>query len=652
MIWWRLFIMFFFLVIFSTFAHAEDQPQTTVSIQKDIIRLVTPEENSEIISKKPEIKVEFLEPIDAKTLLVVLDSTDITQLITVTDKGFEYKPFLVLPAGSHNLSITATDKEGSQLHKTVSFTTRHTKTFEEAHTDNELSVYYETVLEKPDEASNVPYSRAEGNLKSDTKIKEKEWEFTFNTNVRYLDQSLPVVSPLKKGFDLANWIFKGSYTKDDLKIGTSIGDIQINETPYTVSNLARRGGMLNLENDVFQLNAFTVKSEQVFGLVGGAGIDWTTDDHILGVSAGVNLFDKKVQLKTIYVTGGEPGSSFGIYTTPGAKKGEVTGLLMTTDLFENKLMTEFETDFSKFDPDTSDEFRSKNDKACRFKVGGFLGGIYTYEAMYEYIGRDYEVIGNQGLQKDKQGVSIINGLNLGKHNINLLLSRYNDNVRDDDLFPRMVNYVANIDYTCNEIQNLPIGISYQKSIQDSSKEPSGIDPIDVHTDTVMGRINYTMDNLNLGFQTAYSLQNDKGPTNSDTTSITYTFTPSYVLNPNISVNSSFFLNQSKFHLTDVWTDTYTINLDLRTRFFNDRLTFDVGGTYNIIKADDDSADNRNLSANFRLAYNIKDFLKGYVNPTIALRSTYTKVTDKLYSSSDRDEFVLFLVLATTIPFSF
>src|SRR4030042_1984311 len=467
----HLLISVIFVLFYCPIVHPEEQSQGT-DIQKEWIHTIIPAENSEVISKKPGIKVEFSKPVVSQALLVLLDATDITQLLIVTEKGFEYKPFMVLAAGTHNLSISATDKEGKQLQKSISFTTRHSTTFEEAYINNEVSVIYETVLKKPDEAEYIPDSKIEGNFRSDTKVKNKEWEFTFNTNLRYLDQSLPVIRPLRKGFDIANWIFKGSFTRDNLRLGTSIGDIQINETQYTVANLARRGGVLNLQYDIFQLNAFTVRSGQVFGLIGGAGIDGTTDDHILGVSGGVRLFNTKVEFKTIYVTGGEPGSSFGVSTTSGTKKGGVLGFVLMSDLFENKMRREFEADFSNFDPDTSDEFGSRNDNAYRAKIGGSLG-IYNYEALYEHIGKDYEVIGNQGLQKDKQGVSIINGLNLGKHNFNVLLSRYNNNLKGDDLFPRIVNYVAGIDYSCNEITNLPIGINYQKSIQDSSREPSG-----------------------------------------------------------------------------------------------------------------------------------------------------------------------------------
>jgi len=634
------------LVFYFPVAQAEEQ---AAQVQKDWVRAVTPAENAEVISKKPEVKAEFLEAINLSTLVVLLDGTDITQLLTATEKGFEYKHIMVMPAGMHNLSITAVDKEGRQLEKSISFTTRHSSAFEEAYMDNEASVVYETVITKPD-ASPVPNSKVEGNLRSDTKVKGKEWQFTFNTNIRFFDQSLPVFPPQKKGFDAANWIFTGTYSKEKLTFRTSIGDIQINETPYTITNLARRGGLFNLEYDIYSLSLFTVKSQQVFGLKEGTGIEGTSDDHILGVSGGVKLFDKKVEFKTIYVTGGEPGSSFGVSTVGGSKKGDVLGFLLTSDFFENKLKTEVEADFSKFDPDTADEFKSKSDKAYRLKVGGMLDK-YNYEAMYEYIGRDYAVVGNQMQQKDKEGLSVRGGAGLDVHSINLMLSRYNDNVREDELFPRIVNYQGNLDYSFNKIPNLPIGVGYQKGIQNSTKEPSGSSPIDLRTDTVTGRVSYMMDKINIGFQTAYSLMNDRTETNSDTTTITYMLTPSYNI-PNLSVNPNFSLNQSKSHLTDVRTDTYTVNLDLRSKFFREKVSFDVGGTYNIMKADNGSVNSRNLMANFRLAYSIKEFLRGYVKPTIGLRGTYMKITDKVNPGSNRDEFTLFLVLATVMPFSF
>ena len=636
------------LLLFSAVARAEGQPQT-MPAQKDWVVAVSPREGAEVIGKKPLIKAEFAGPVPPGTLFVTLDSTDVTQLLTVTGTGFEYRPLAVLPAGAHTLSITASGADGSQLQKTISFSSRHTASLEESYIDNDLSMVYESTLKKPEDVPSTPYSKLEGNLRSDTKIRNNGWQFTFNTNLRYLDQSLPVFSPQRKGVDAANWLLTASYTKGETNFRASFGDVQVNETAYTVMALARKGGVLNLDLGNYFLNAFSVKSEQVFGFR-GVGVSDNTDDHIVGVSGGARLIDRKVEFRTIYVSGGEQGNSFGISTLESGKKGDVLGLLLTTNLLENKLTTEFETDFSSFDPDSTDEFGSRSDKAYKLRAAGFIGQ-YNYEAMYEYVGKYFEVVGNPGVQKDREGISLRGGAGLGIHNINLMFSRYNDNVRGDELFPRIVNTQGSLDYSFNGIPNLPMGVNYQKSVQESTREPEGSFPVELYTDTVSGRLNYMAGLFGLGLQAAYSLLNDKTEANNDSRTITYTMTPSYNT-PGLAANANLMLNRTKSSFANFWTDTYTINLDLRTRFLNERASFDVAGTYNIVKADNGSVDSRNLNANFRLGYVIKEILGGFVKPTIAIRGTYMKNTDNVFPGADRDEFTIFLVLATSTPFSF
>lgn len=643
----------FFLLLFFQFANAQEQIINKPLSDNEWLRILAPKENTIIIDKKPNIKVEFLVPIERDTLLVLLDGTDITQVLNLKENGFEYVPIFVLSSGNHVLNISLKDIQGNNFQKEILFNTRHTNSFEEVYVTDDISINYESVLKKPQEDEITPNSKIEGNISSRANIKEGAWDVSFNTNIRYLDQSKPVYYPIKKGFQIANWLFKTIYSKNSFLIRADIGDVQVNETQYTVTGLSRRGGTLNLKYDSteesYEINLFTVKGYNVFGFSGGFGFSSNTNDHIIGVSGGIKIFEKKIELKTIYVNGGEPGSSFGISTATGSKKGDVIGFLFLTNLFKDRLKTEIETDFSKFDPDTSDEFRGRNDRAHRFKIGGYLGR-YSYEAIYEYIGRDYVSVANQCLQKDKQGITFLNNISLNIHNVNLILSRYNDNVRGDRLFPRIINYQGSLDYSFNKFPSFPIGLNYQKSIQNSSREPNAYSKIKIYTDTISGRINYIKDKINLGFQTSYSFQNDKTPNNYDTSTITYTFVPSYN-ETNVSLAPSFSFNQSKNHYTDVRTDTYTINLDVRTKFFKERASFDIGGTYNIAKSSDDSIDNKSLGLNFRVAYNIKKLLKGYINPIIALRTSYNKYIDNINKNLDKDEFYLFLVLSTTIPFS-
>lgn len=641
-------IMFSVVLCFASAQAREAPKKTAKKAATDPFVIIAPAGNAEVVGKRPEIKVEFAESLALESLVVLLDGIDITQVLAVTEAGFEYAPPLIVPAGKHTVAITAASIKGKPLEKSFSFFSRHTKTLVEAYSVNEATIIYENVADRSDEAVSAPSWKVQGNLMSDSKVRGKEWDVALNTNLRLLEHNRPFSSPEKEGLDTANWLLTGSHARESLLFRTSFGDVRINETPYTVSDLARRGGLVNLSYDSYRINLFTVKTQQVFGLK-GVDITGTSDDHILGISGGIKFLDGKMDFRTVYASGGEPESSVGILTTPGPKKGNVLGFAMTTDFFESRLRTGLEADFSKFDPDTSDEFEKKSDKAYSFKAGGVLKK-YNYEALYEYIGRDYAVVGNQMLQKDKEGLGLRGGTNPGVHGINLSLSRHNDNVRGDELFPTIVNYQGGIDYSYNKLQNLPLGINYHRSIQESTREPEVSSYLELHTDTYAGRVNYTAGAINLGFQTACSVMNDKSEFDSDTTTITYTLTPAYNT-ANMMLIPNFSLNRSKNGITDVRTDTYTITPDLKTKFFRGKASFDLGGAYNVVKADDGSIAGRTLNAGFRLGYEIQDILKGLVRPVIALRGAYLHAADTVLSTSNR-EFTLFLVLATTTPFAF
>ncbi|MHB8882857.1 MAG: hypothetical protein ACYC69_15270 [Thermodesulfovibrionales bacterium] len=636
-------------------AYAEEHPADAAQTEAPAwVRMVTPVENIEVIGKKPDITAEFLVPVKAGSLVIMVDGTDVTQISEISEKGFTYSPVMILPPGGHTVGITAQDQNGGQLQKSVTFTLRHTKTFEEAFTQNDLSVIHEEKLTTP-EGDPSPRSKIQANLASETKVRRKELEFNFRTNLRYFDQNTPLAfagpGADTKGINLVNYLLQGKYTKDQFMLLAEAGDVQINETQNTVSALARRGGRLSLQYNDLSLNAFVVKSENVLGFRGGTGITLDDNDHILGASAGIKFLDKRVEFRTIFAAGETAvGSSFGFSTVPGRTRGDVLGLLLITDFLQNKLRTEFETDFTSFDPDTSDEFGSKKDRAYRLKAGGAIDR-YNYEAMYEYFGRDYAVVGNQMIQKDKEGITARAGANFEAHALNLNFSRFNDNVKGDELFPKITNILASVDYSFNGIPQVPIGFNVQKSIQDSSMEPAGTDPLQMHTDTVTGRIGYMKDVISINFMTAFSKMDDRTTTNNDTTTATYTLTPAYNT-PNLAINPNFSLNQTTNSVTGIRSDTYTISLDLRSKFFKERVTFDVGSSYNITQTNDGLTDLTNLTANFRLGYLLANRFMGLLNPTIAVRATYMQTTDRINHASDLDAFSAFLVLTTAVPFSF
>ncbi|RMG02251.1 MAG: TonB-dependent receptor [Nitrospirae bacterium] len=612
--------------------------------------MVSPPAGKTIISKKPYLEFTINGEYIPETLVVLLDGVDITGAVDLKTNGFSYRPILVIPAGEHTITVTIQGSDGLQVQRDFSFSTRHTAEMEEAYSNNDLTFLYESVIEKPDDVTYVPHSRFLANLGSNSKLKEGNWEIRFSTNVRFLDQNIPALKPEKKGLNLANYLLKIKYDKKSLLVSADIGDIQLSETTNTIQNLARRGGRLYIEYNGIEVNTFVVNSQQVFGFREGTGIEGTSDDHIMGVSVEKRSIDGRFKIKGIYITGGEKEGSLGIYSTGGEKKGDVAGLLVSTNLFEGKLTSEAEIDFSNFDPDTADEFDYERDTAYRFKLGGY-GGNINYTALYEYIGADYEVIGNQGLQKNRQGFSINGGISLEQyHYIYATYSLYHDNVDNNDLYPTVYSSQAMIGYSFNGIPNMPINLGYQHLILDSTDEPDTDYIVQTDTDVFSANLTYMKNRWNLTFQASHSIQNDKSGNGNDSSTTTVTFTPSY-FSDNFSIIPNVSFNRSRFPSSNQRTDTYIINLEMRGKTYHDRVSYELAGTYNRIKASDGSSEQDTLKTNFRISYLLAKNLWGYLNPSVGIRGLYNKSNDRVYNGENED-LVLLLVFTAEMPFSF
>jgi hypothetical protein len=360
------------------------------------------------------------------------------------------------------------------------------------------------------------------------------------------------------------------------------------------------------------------------------------------------LFDKKLEIRTIYLSGGGVDSSPAVSSAvPGTKQGQLLAFVLNSDFFQNRLKSEFEVDLSWFDPDTSDTVGKNSDIAYLARFSGILGR-YNYDGRYEYFGTDFGTIGNPGAARDKAGAIVSQGLNLGQHSFLVNLSRYNDNVSSDSRFAQVVSYAGGINYTCNMIQNMPIGLGYQKALQTSRHEPIGAPPVDIMTDSISGNVSYTIDKLMLALSSQYSVISDRTPVNADSITRTVSFSPSYNL-PILSLSPTFSWNATKAP-TGFWTDSYTAGLNMMTRFCNDRLSFDTGSTYTVAKSEDNSVDTRQINVTANLSYNLKQFFKDFINPALSLRSSYVKTTDRVNQLTSGDNFGLYLVLAVDAPF--
>jgi len=643
----RLAPLFLLLILAGGGAHAGQEAAPPVSGEGWAV-LVSPAENALVIGRKPAIQGAFRGEVVPESIFIYIDGVDYTAVARKSPVGFQVTPPLPLPPGTHQVSVLAQGRDGQPLSYTASFSSRHTNAFEEVGSSNHLTASYDYILKEPSSLDNTTSDwRAEANLTSTSVLRNGPWRLSLDGVARYKDQELDITLPERKGADIISYTARGGYEKDGVKAEAAAGDLVVEETPYTITGLGRRGVSLSGDVGFFAFDLFSVRGDAVYGTRGGLSADGGTDRHIRGGSGTIRLFSNRAALKTVYVDGGEPGSSYNIGTTGGGKEGKVLGFLLTTDFFTGKMKTDFEIDFSEFNPDTSlpgDNFR--NDHAFRAGVTG-LSGIFTYDALYEYVGRDYEVIGNPGLAKNRQGGRVGGAANFGTQTLDLHVSRYNDNVKDDPLIPVNVYWEGTLLYGLNRWPTVPILVSYTFGHQ-ASDDPSGVPEktLDRVSHDVTGQLSWIRGILNTALSGGYSKTDDRTSAGGDSTSWNVRLAPGFNW-PTLSLTPSAARNESR--LGSVRTETTTLGLDGRAQFFGSRVTAEAGGSWVFTRTSDNSQDNRALNGSFRLAYSPGPLLSGHFVPTIAFRGLYDRFDDRITPALDRDHLTLFLTLTAELP---
>jgi hypothetical protein len=610
--------------------------------------LVSPAENALVVARKPTIKGSFLKEVVPESIVIYIDGTDYTAIAAKTSGGFEVTPPLPLPPGNHQVQVMAQDREGQAQSYTASFSSRHTNAFEEVGSNNHLTATYDYILKEPSSLDNTTSDwTVEANLTTSNVLRNGPWKFSLDGVARYKDQELEITAPERRGADVISYTAKGGYEKNGVKAEAAAGDLIIEQTPYTVTGLGRRGVALSGDVGFFAFDLFSVRGDTVYGTRGGLSADGGTDRHIRGGSGTIRLFSNRVALKTVYVDGGDPGGSYNIGTTGGGIEGKVLGFRLTTDFFTGKIITDFEIDFSEFNPDTSlpgDNVR--DDHAIRAGING-AAGIFTYDAIFEYVGRDYEVVGNQWLAKNREGGRVGGAANFGTQTLDLHVSRYNDNVKNDPSLPVNVYWEANLLYGLNRWPSLPIWITYKFGHQESEDVAGALEEtLDTISHDVNGQVSYTTGIFLTSLSGGYSKTDDRTAVNADSTAWNLRLAPGFTW-PTLTLTPSAAYNETL--LGQLRTETTTLGLDGMAQFFQSRVTAEVGGSWVFTRTSDGSQDNRSLNGSFRIAYSPGPLLSGYFVPTVAFRGQYDRLDDKITPASDQDNLTLFLTLTAEIP---
>jgi hypothetical protein len=641
-----LYPVFIFLALTASPLHAQNE----ITNPGDFIRLVSPDPQQVAIAKKPRIVMTLTRPVDQGTLLVMLDGTDITQVMTRTADGFAFKPIQVLEPGLHTLAVSATSSEGETLSQAFNFTTRHNERYEKAYSRNQLTVLAQKAFAKSDNLDEqVPDRRVEGNLNTLSQLKDGGLDVVVNANVKYVGQDIPTVAPEKQGIDLIDYLITAEYIRGNVTTHVEIGDTLIDLSSNTLSYMNRRGAQLSLGGKRSKVGGFSVNSAQTYGYDGESGIDGDTGSHIHGVYGDLNFLDNRLRMRAIYTHGGEQGDSFGTTATDRHAESNTAGLILATDFFEGRLASEFEADFNRFDEDTTDDQAFRSDSAYRLNVQGGIDR-YTYGATYKYFGANYEVVGNQGLEKDRQGVELNGGAGFEKHGVSLAFSNFRDNVDMDETRPVVQTQTGMVDYAFTGLERFPITLSYQLERSRSSREPAGTDPVDYAIDSLSSSVSFLHNQWNIMLQGTYALMDDKTINDADTTNTLISFMPQFyseylAISPNLSYN------RTEDHAADIVTDMYTVAMDIQGRLPNNRFRYGLGGTLDFTTTSDDYVDQQTTTYHFNLEYELGRFFRGSIIPAIGLRGESNLVKDRVSDVINR-EYVFMVTFSANAMTSF
>jgi hypothetical protein len=636
--------------------------------------LLSPLPDTVAISKTPTISFRSSVPILEKGRLVLFDGNDITAMITGEGNVYSYIPVTPISSGNHKLFILAHLEDGSVIERQFSFSSRHTESFEEIYSDNRVSATLRSALtrnlsegeesidERIDSATadlagssvatiytgaEFPYTSFDAYLSTDSAVKEGQWTSSARADIRYFDQNAELFEPEKKGLSLLEFLITSKYTGEALSTLLEIGDLSIEESTNTIDYLTRRGGKVSLSVGDVLINGFGVQGQETGYEIEGLGFGFNSNDHIMGGSVEVDFFDRRMSLKSIYVTGGEAGNQLGTWSVSEGRQGDVFGLVWTTDFFSQLLMTEVEYDMANYDFDVGDTEKSVQDKAYRIRFSGFTD-TYDYEFGYTYTGPQYEVVGNQSIINDWAGFNFLGGLTVPYHFLHLLLDYSWDNVEDDALFSRIRSLTCGFDYQYSGWQRFPVSFLFDYNRQRSEDEPDWIDPTSLDTYTLTGSLGYSEGPWAAEIRSSYSEQDDTTIYDSDSQLFSVSVVPSYATSF-LSILPSWTLNSSKDLFSGIRTETNTLTLDLYSSFFGDRVIGELGGTYDWSEADDGSIDMNNTSLYARLNYRFKQ-IEELEDTTLALEYLYNRLEDNV-SDSTAYEGVLSLVVSTVIPYS-
>jgi hypothetical protein len=613
-----------------------------------------PPPDSVILGRRPLIEIILppSPPISSQDgIIVAVDGSDVTTQLGRQPGRITYRPASDLKPGSHTVTLTLSDAaSGGDEPIKWSFTNRDYTALEEGSLDVEGSLTYEQAAKRINESD--PHWNLSGNVKVSGRASERGFVATLDGNLHYIDAEGPgPPGPGKtprNNFDLADFLF--TLSKDPHKL--QLGDVQVTESFLsTGGSFPRRGGLLAADIFGTEVHLFSVRSNSIVGFDYGLGVN-DPNKRIQGASIARDVLpDKALRMKVTYLDGENASpQSFNTGSAEGGQRGDLVSVSATSTLFGNKLRSEGEVAFSRFDANIADEFGQRGDSGWRVKLDGTLWDTLNLGGEYQRIGLNFQSIANPNSVRDREGVTLSANAPWGPNQFTLGFSQAHDNVRDDPLLPRIEQrtYTASWGLQVTDYPSLTLG--YNRSEQESTREPAGFARLDTVSDAFTGSLAYNQPTWNANLNGSYSIQdNHGGTTPPDTTTWNAMLGVGYRPTPRLNLAPSFGFTRTNNRATDVTIDTYLPTLTANFVLIQDILVFDSQSSFIRTVADDNSTKMNVFTGIFRLSLSLERLLLNYGKQTVSVRYNYNHTEDLINPINSREQWGVFVIVDLLAP---
>ncbi|MBN1222844.1 MAG: hypothetical protein JXB23_06315 [Candidatus Aminicenantes bacterium] len=481
-----------------------------------------------------------------------------------------------------------------------------------------------TVMEKSDMGSQGMNNA--GNVRVFTNYSKGKMGVDFDSNMNYSNRPLEG----DNNIDLSNMMLSVSVDNHNLRAG----DIDINESEFTIYGMGRRGVDYAYNNQKAYVHIFDLNSQQPKGF-DGFGIP-RSGINLLGGAVGYKLFNDVLSMKAVYIAGkDDPSRGVNVGSADFFKKreGNVVSVIEEANLWQNRVNLTAEFAHSNYDEDLDDQAGTKSDNA--WKIGGnFNYGRLTLGANYSYVGADFNSIGYQYFTNDRKGLQTNIGYSFGNFSI---MGGYNfsrDNLDNDASQYTTENQDGNLGFQWNISSKLSFNVGYRRSKQDTSGGNSEWEAFnqDSLANEFSGNLNvFLSQSVSLNFSAVNSRLSSQNNPAADSSNMTLNLGGSFRAGQTFSLSPSLGYSQMKNLFTNEITHNYNTFLISEIFFWPETLSTTLSGSFSRM---DGGAANRSDS------YNVSGDINFYLskvlhlgNMVLSLRGLYNKTDMPGFSNS-------------------